>query len=177
MKYNLSSREEDMRTKFKTLLEELEDRLKTTHSKYERVCLRRCIKSIKELYPELKGDNGKIESEPLDLKGMRVEVHKSIRKKIKESGNPRWKEEFEEFRNLDLTYDIVKLILDMVKKKVKQACEFYLKFVNRPDRFMREIEISRKKKYEDFLWLWQEENEDFNTTLFKFVFADVLKND
>ena len=107
---------------------------------------------------------------PLDLEDVRKEVFKWI------VGGPA--NESEEF------FDFV---MCEVKQRIKQACEFYLRYKDKPELLMKEQEWVLKlevpvNKLGDILeysrndWrlVWQNKDE-YNEWLFKITFAQVLK--
>jgi len=91
---------------------------------------------------------------------------------------------YEERKELKETIETdIKSLLNKIKQRIKEACEFYLKYKNNPSLLWKENTKYRKKlKKFGITKKWVSEDcdelydwEDYNEWLFKLAFGDVLE--
>jgi len=121
---------------------------------------------------------------PLDLK-MSLKPHLKFK----------WGNE-EGFRNFKKGYekgfsDAQEIVLNEIKQRIKQACEFYLKYKDKPELLIKEEpDLSEELVYmitrklfgyklspEYLLNIFLRYGESYNEWLFKLAFRDVLESD
>ena len=119
-----------------------------------------------------------MKTKPFDLEDLEKEIYTSIKKYIRKNYNPKdfadeWIEVFEDFETMDSELGIIEFIIKELKQRIKSACEFYLKYKDKPELLIKEHpEYKSEIGTLRYLEFKEELNfeEEYNTWLFKLAF-------
>jgi len=96
------------------------------------------------------------------------EIIKEFFIKYKGFDEKSWQEFWKDYKKSDIIKDI-KLIIDLYKQRLKSACEFYLKYKDKPELF-------DKEQYKNYVrQIFWSSIDNYNDWLFKLAFKDVLE--
>jgi len=132
---------------------------------------------------------------PMDLNNFIEEIYKKIKKRIKDRYKPNkfadeWIDIFKDFENIDNELEILELIIEEVRQRIKSACNFYLRYKDNPELLIDELyyytnqysDTYKKLKLEIKKWInkIKESYEDsemydkYNEWLFRLAFKSTL---
>ena len=89
------------------------------------------------------GNKMKQKTKPLNLEDLEKEIYTLIKKHIRKNYNPKdfadeWIEVFEDFETMDSELGIIEFIIKQIKQRIKSACNFYLRYKDKPILFQKE---------------------------------------